>query len=180
MRDDGALDVRVEMGRASFAAADVGFAGTGEVIGRPVVLPGGGSAEITTVSIANPHCVVFVDRLDRRDFLKRAPQLCEHEAFAQGTNVQFVTAWPPDALEIWIWERGVGETLASGSSACAAAAAAVRGGLLQPGPIEVRMRGGTAAVEVNDSFGIRLRGPARMVFSAEIAVDQLTAWGEAV
>jgi diaminopimelate epimerase len=176
-RDDGALDVRAEMGIASFNGADVGFDGAREVIGHTLALPGGGTADVTTVSMANPHCVVFVNRLDRTDFLHRAPQLCTHRAFAYGTNVQFASVFEPDALEIWIWERGVGETLASGSSACAAAAAAVRRGLLQPGPIEVRMRGGTADIEVGDKYSVRLRGPARMVFRARIPRRQVQAWG---
>jgi len=176
-RPDGSLDIRVEMGRASFAAADVGFAGTGEIIGRTVALEGGMEAGITTVSMANPHCVVFVDRLDSDDFRARAPRLCTHEAFANGTNVQFVTTYEPAALEIWIWERGVGETLASGSSACAAAAAAVRRGFLPAGRIEVRMRGGIADVEVGDAYAIRLRGPARSVFSARVPQSLVDAWG---
>jgi diaminopimelate epimerase len=176
-RPDGALDVRAEMGRASFAADSVGFAGSGEIIARPLDLPDGASAAITTVSMANPHCVVFVERLDREDFLHRAPLLCTHDAFVHGTNVQFATVFEPASLEIWIWERGVGETLASGSSACAAAAAAVRRGFLRPGPIEVRMRGGTADIEVGDTYSIRLRGPARMVFSASIPEGMVRAWG---
>jgi diaminopimelate epimerase len=175
-REDGSLDVRAEMGRASFAAAAVGFAGSGEIIGQPLDLPGGGSAAITTVSMANPHCVVFVERLDRDDFQHRAPLLCTHEAFAQGTNVQFATVFEPASIEIWIWERGVGETLASGSSACAAAAAAVRRGFLRPGHIEVRMRGGAADIEVGDNYSIRLRGPAHMVFSAQIPERLVRAW----
>lgn len=175
-REDGSLDIRAEMGRASFRAADVDFSGRGEVVGETISLPSGGTAEITTVSMANPHCVVFVDRLDRKDFLHRAPQLCTHPSFARGTNVQFAAVYEPDALEIWIWERGVGETLASGSSACAAAAAAVRRGRLRPGPIEVRMRGGTADVEVGDTFAIRLRGPARMLFSAGIPAEVVAWW----
>jgi diaminopimelate epimerase len=176
-REDGGVVVRAEMGRASFDAASVGFAGSGEIIAQPIDLPDGVTADITTVSMANPHCVVFVDRFDRDEFLKRAPQLCTHERFAHGTNVQFATVPGPGSLDIHIWERGVGETLASGSSACAAAAAAVRLGLLRPGPIEVRMRGGIADVDVGDTYAIRLRGPARMVFAARIPPSQVAAWG---
>ena len=175
-RQDGVLDVRAEMGRATFNGADVGFNDAHEVIGRLLELPAGGSAEITTVSMANPHCVVFTERLDRDDFLLRAPQLCTHASFERGTNVQFARVLGPAALEVWIWERGVGETLASGSSACAVAAAAVRRGFIQPGHVEVRMQGGIAEIEINDSFGVRLRGPARMVFAAEVQAGQLEEW----
>jgi diaminopimelate epimerase len=178
VREDGALDVRVEMGRASFRAEDVGCtAFAGEVIGRPLLLADGREAVIHTVSVSNPHCVVFVDRLERADFLARAPQLCTHAVFARGTNVQFARVAGAQTLEVWIWERGAGETLASGSSACAAAAAAVRKGLLAPGKIDVHMQGGSADIEVSDAFAIRLRGPAGMIYRAEIEPRQLEAWG---
>jgi diaminopimelate epimerase len=177
----GALDIRVEMGRASFRGADVGFyapdvADNTEVLGRTLALPKGGHAEINTVSLSNPHCVVLVDALDRDDFLVRAPQLCTHSAFSRGTNVQFARVVSDDVLEILIWERGVGETLASGSSACAAAAAAVRRARLPSGRIDVRMNGGTAEIEVLAEYEIRLRGPARMIYRADITPAALAAW----
>jgi diaminopimelate epimerase len=180
-RDGGALDIRVEMGRASFRGADAGFhapdvADNTEVLGHTLALPKGGLAEINTVSLSNPHCVVLVDALDRDDFLARAPQLCTHSAFSRGTNVQFARVVSDNRLEILIWERGVGETLASGSSACAAAAAAVRRGRLPSGRIDVRMNGGTAEIEVLDEYEIRLRGPARMIYRADVTPAALTAW----
>lgn len=164
----GVLQVRVEMGRASFLGRDAGFTPEpGEALGSRLPLAGGASAEVNPVSLSNPHCVVFVDTLDRSDFLARAPQLCTHPAFPAGTNVQFARVAGPGAIELWIWERGAGETQASGSSACAAAAAAVRRGLLQPGQIEARMPGGSAQVSVRDDFSIELRGPAQLIYEAE-------------
>jgi diaminopimelate epimerase len=177
------LDIRVEMGKASFRGSDVAFQSADvtegmEVVGRTIQLTAGGEAEINTVSLGNPHCVVLVENLDRQDFLLRAPQLCTHNAFAHGTNVQFAHVLDDRVVEILIWERGVGETLASGSSACAAACAAVRRGLMPYGRKEVRMTGGTAEVEVLDEYDVRLRGPARMVYRAEVTPAALTAWGE--
>jgi diaminopimelate epimerase len=177
VRTDGALDIRVEMGRASFRGEDVGFTPVaGDVIDHELLLSDGRTARITTVSMSNPHCVVFVDALERADFLARAPQLCTHTAFARGTNVQFARIVGEHVLEILIWERGVGETLASGSSACAAAAAAVRRGLLSSGRIEVRMNGGTAEVDIADNWAVRLRGPARMLFDATIDDALIDSW----
>lgn len=165
----GVVQVRVEMGRASFRGGDAGFTPVpGEAVGSTVDLPGGGRAEITPVSLSNPHCVVFVDELDRADFLARAPLLCTHEAFPAGTNVQFARVPETGVVELWIWERGAGETLASGSSACAVAAAAVRRGLAPAGAFEARMPGGTAHVTVHPDFDIELRGPAQMVYTAEM------------
>lgn len=171
------LDIHVEMGTAKFEGAAVNFLPeSGMVIDYTLTLPGGGEAVINTVSLSNPHCVVFVDSLDRADFLERAPKLCTHSGFANGTNVQFARVAGPSELELWIWERGAGETLASGSSACAATAAAVHKGLLQPGNILARMQGGNAEIGITEGFAVTLRGPARIVYRAEVPVGQLAAW----
>jgi diaminopimelate epimerase len=165
----GAVMVRVEMGRARFDGALIGFEPEpGEALDHDLALPGGGAAAVNTVYLGNPHCVVFVDELERRDFLARAPQLCTHAAFAAGTNVQFARVPGPRELEAWIWERGVGETLASGSSACAVAAAAVRRGFVQPGPFVVQMRGGSVEVTVDDEFEVELLGPAQIVYEGTV------------
>jgi diaminopimelate epimerase len=146
------------------------------VLGLDLPLPAGGTAEINTVSLANPHCVVFVDALDRTDFLARAPQLCTHEAFAEGTNVQFARVAGPRLLEAWIWERGAGETLASGSSASAVACAAVRRGFVAPGTFEVRMLGGSVDVEVSDTYDVVLTGPAQIVYRGTVLPETLSGW----
>lgn len=167
--DDGSLMVRVDIGRASFRGDAVGFRPVpDEALGFDLPLGDGDSAEINTVSMSNPHCVVFVPQLEREDFLRRAPRLCTHEAFAAGTNVQFARVAGPSELEVWIWERGAGETLASGSSACAVAAAAVRRGLAAAGTFRVSMRGGNARVDVSPEFDITLRGPARIVYEGRL------------
>jgi diaminopimelate epimerase len=167
----GALLIRVELGRALFVGESVGYRrAQGEVLGEWLGLPPGRRARITTVSLANPHCVVFVDRLDREDFLARAPLLCTHEAFVAGTNVQFarVVDRAQRIIEAWIWERGAGETLASGSSASAVVAAAVRRRFAEPGTFDVRMPGGSVEVEIDAEFQVRLLGPAQIVFTGEL------------
>jgi diaminopimelate epimerase len=165
----GAVLIRVRMGRATFAGADVGFLPErGIVRDFELQLPSGGNALVNTVSLGNPHCVVFQADLRRSDFLERAPQLCTHAAFSAGTNVQFARVIGPRELEAWIWERGAGETLASGSSACAVAAAAVSRGDVQPGQFVVNMQGGSVEVTVSDDFAVELLGPATMVYQAEL------------
>jgi diaminopimelate epimerase len=175
---DGVLLVRADIGRATFRGSDVNFTPwSGDVFDWEVPLAGGEIAEVNTVSLSNPHCVVFVTELDRADFLRRAPQLCTHTAFAAGTNVQFARVTGPRAIEAWIYERGVGETLASGSSACAVAAAAVRRGLAQPGSLEVRMRGGRVDVEIGQEFDVILRGPAQVVYRGWLTPGTVQSWG---
>jgi diaminopimelate epimerase len=171
---EGAVRIRVRMGRAVFDGAAVSFTpNAGETFDYELPLADGATARINTVSLSNPHCVVFVDALERSDFLARAPQLCTHTAFAAGTNVQLARVLGPNDLEAWIWERGAGETLASGSSACAVTAAAVRRGFITPGTHTVHMLGGNAQVTVDENYGIELVGPAQIVYEARLLKDVL-------
>ncbi len=170
----GQLMIRAEMGRATFNGRDVDFTPSpGETLDYELDLGDGLSARINTVSLSNRHCVVFVDTLERADYDARAPRLCTHPSFAEGTNVQLARVVDDRTLEAWIWERGAGETLASGSSSCAVAAAAVRRGFVQPGTFRVLMPGGHTEVEISPEYDVTLLGPAGMVFSGEMSLDVL-------
>lgn len=159
----GSLMIRVAIGRAEFS-------GEHEIAMR------NGTARVNPVSLSNPHCVVFVDELRREDFLERAPQCCRHSFFPKGTNVQWARVIDECTVEAWIWERGVGETLASGSSASAVAAAAVHKGLVKPGLIEVRMLGGSAEIEVSPDYAVKLRAPAQIVLEGSVLPAVALSW----
>jgi diaminopimelate epimerase len=162
---DGVLQVEVEMGTASFRSADVGLAGPDrETEHEALELVSGDVVRINTVSVGNPHCVVFQDELDVEALRRRAPELSGHPAFERGVNVQFAVATGADEVEAWVWERGAGETRASGSSACAVAAAAVRRGLVSDRRITVRMPGGALSVEVREDWSVLLGGPVEAVY----------------
>ena len=166
---DGVFDVKVQMGRASFRSRDVGLVGPDrEMDVEMLELPAGDRVTANPVSLGNPHCVIFEDVLDSEELRRRAPQIATHPWFAKGVNVQFARATGPAVLELWVWERGAGETLASGSSACAAAAVAVRRGLVSERQVTVRMPGGTLQVEVGTDFSLELRGPVETVCRAEL------------
>jgi len=167
--DDGVLDVEAEMGRASFLSGDVGLAGPDRMTDdEPLELPAGDRVLINTVSIGNPHAVVFVDELDVEDLRRRAPQISTHDAFERGTNVQFVRAEGGSTVDALVWERGAGETSASGSSACAVAAASVRRGLVSARQVTVRMPGGALQVHVRDDYTLLLRGPVENVYEGRL------------
>jgi diaminopimelate epimerase len=173
--DEGVLVVDAEMGTASFRSADVGLRGPDRETENEVLeLEAGDRVAINTVSVGNPHAVVFQDELDPEDLRRRAPQICMHPDFARGTNVQFARAAGPGAVEAWVWERGAGETSASGSSACAVAAAAVRRGMVAERRVEVRMPGGALSVEVRDDWSLLLRGPVEGVYEGTLT-DGMTA-----
>jgi diaminopimelate epimerase len=171
---EGVLSVEAEMGTASFRSADVALAGPDrETENELLELDGGDRVAINTVSVGNPHCVVFADDLDPATLRRLAPQISTHPSFARGTNVQFARAAGPGRVEAWVWERGAGETSASGSSACAVAAAAVRRGLVAERGVEVRMPGGPLRVEVREDWSLVLNGPVEDVYHGELSAGMV-------
>lgn len=167
-RTESGVRVEVDMGTASFRSSAVGLAGPDrEVEGEILELASGDRMPFNTVSLGNPHCVIFEDVVDEEDLRRRGPQVSTHPWFERGTNVQFARVTDAGTVQAWIWERGAGETLASGSSACAVAAVAVRRGLVQQREVRVEMPGGTLDVVVREDWSIVQRGPAEAVFRAE-------------
>ena len=119
------------------------------------------SIRVIALSVGNPQCIVLTDRLDEAMFRKLGPELAVHEAFPDGTNVEFVEVERPDRIRILIWERGVGPTTASGTGACASAvAAAAHGGAARS--MDVVSPGGSQHVEWKDD-GIYLTGWAEII-----------------
>jgi diaminopimelate epimerase len=129
---------------------------------------GGERIELTPVSVGNPHAVVRLES-ERDDLLRLGPQIERHERFPDRTNVQLVRVEDANTLAVLVWERGAGETSASGSSAVAAAAAAVANGWCES-PVTVRMPGGELRVELDDEARITLVGPAEEICSGELRV----------
>ncbi len=125
------------------------------------------------VSMGNPHAVAFVAADEDAEGLARTlgPQIENDPLFAEGTNVEFARVTDSGAITLWVWERGCGITDACGTGACATAAAAVAQGLRPSDtPIEVRLPGGalTIVVPADDGAGVRMGGPARVVYRGEI------------
>ena len=170
---DGRVDfVSVEMGRATFRAPEIPMNGPDrDVVGVPLQLSDGTALTVTAVSVGNPHCVTFVERLDEAAARRLGPLLESHPAFPNRTNVQFARVVGRDAVDILIWERGAGFTLASGSSSCGAAAAAVRNGRCDPGRVRVRMPGGELIVEVRPDWSLLLEGPVEEVYTGTLTAE---------
>ncbi len=170
-RRGDASAVTVEMGRATFRPAALPCVLTiEELIEQPIDVAGQ-SLTFTGVSVGNPHCVMFKpagQSWSREDLLKFGPALENHFIFPKRTNVQLAVPTGPRELYILIWERGAGETQASGSSSCAAASAAVRLGLVKS-PVSVKMPGGRLNIDVAADFGLTMKGPV-----AEIARGSLS------
>jgi len=149
--------------------ADMGVA----EVGAELLLPGPGEAQarrFVRVSVGNPHAVSF-EPFGDGDIAAIGP-VVEHMV-AGGTNVELCRATADDRLDVVVWERGVGLTRACGTGACAVAAAAAARGLVGHGaPVEVRLPGGSLVVTVSQARrALTVRGPARRVFSGQMAVD---------
>ena len=122
--------------------------------------------ELTAVSVGNPHAVVRLDA-GRDDLLRLGPLIEHHERFPERTNVQLVRVDGSNELSVLVWERGAGETSASGSSAVAAAAAAVTNGWCES-PVTVHMPGGELRVDLDDETRITLIGPAEEICEGQL------------
>ena len=164
-RHGDASAVTVEMGQATFKPAALPCTmAVDELIQQPIDAAGR-ALSFMGVSVGNPHCVVFKqagESWSREDLLKLGPVLENHSLFPKRTNVQLAVPTGPKEIFILIWERGAGETQASGSSSCAAASAAVRLGLVKS-PVTVKMPGGTLNIEVAKDFSLTMKGPVAEV-----------------
>lgn len=151
----------VHMGRATFKPEALPCTlEVDELIEQPISAAGE-LLTFTGVSIGNPHSVIFRPSnrpWSRDDLLRLGPALTTHPVFPRGVNVQLARLTGPHSVFILIWERGAGETTASGSSSCAVAGAAVRLGLVTP-PVTVESPGGELLIDVDDAFDLKMTGP---------------------
>lgn len=148
--DHGAR-VSIAMGRARFLT-----------LTEPQVVIEGVALELHAVSMGNPHCVVFVDSPTAALAKQFGPLIERLTLFPDRTNVQFVRVLNRQQIEVQIWERGVGYTLSSGTSSCAAAAVARQLGLVEA-QVEVHMPGGVIAIELDADYQVQMQGPVGRV-----------------
>jgi diaminopimelate epimerase len=125
----------------------------------------------TATSMGNPHCTFFVKNAEEIELEDLGPLFENNSLFPEGTNVQVVSLLAKNHLRMRVWERGVGHTLASGSSACASAVAAARKGLTGK-TVKVDLDGGQLQIDWQDS-GVWMSGPTRHVFSGELSQEFL-------
>ena len=169
--DDGGT-VRVEMGRVTFWSDEIPVTGSRREVLNETLSVGGRSFTFCAAAIGNPHCVLPLPEISG-DLAKQFGPLIEtHPSFPNRTNVQFLKVLDRRNIEIEIWERGAGHTLASGSSSSAAAAVARRLGLCDSS-ITVHMPGGTLAIEIRPDFDILMTGPVTKVAEGEMSEELL-------
>ncbi|MCI9122221.1 MAG: carbamoyl-phosphate synthase large subunit [Oscillibacter sp.] len=166
------LTLHTTGGKVTSAAVDMGRASLdvpGFPKGRDVPLQiDGETVRVTFVDVGNPHCVVFCGQVDAVDLETLGPLLEHADIFPERVNVEFIRVVNPSTIKMRVWERGSGETLACGTGACAAAAAAIANGLCtQDRDITVRAKGGELLVRFTGQEAT-LTGDARQVYTGEL------------
>jgi diaminopimelate epimerase len=155
-----AQSITVDMGRPTFR---------GDL---PSLDVAGEHLDVVALSIGNPHCVVFRDTLDVTELRRLGPAIEAHPAFANRTNVQLARALDRHTVELLIWERGAGETHASGSSSCAVVAAAHHQGRIDADQdVTARMPGGELRIRIDDASRLWLSGPVEEIASITLSPD---------
>jgi diaminopimelate epimerase len=175
---DGGKMVRVEMGKVSFASDRIPVVGPKREVLNEKIIVGGREFTFCAATIGNPHCVLPLPEINAKLAHEFGPLLETHANFQNRTNVQFLKVLDRANIQIEIWERGAGYTLASGSSSSAAAAVAHKLGLCDRN-ISVHMPGGVIAIEIGNEFAIRMTGGVTKVseglISPEIFGEKLPA-----
>jgi len=161
IKDHGRL-ISVAMGRVSFDSAKIPVVGAPrEVINEKLTIQGR-TFTFCAATIGNPHCVIPLPEISPELAKQYGPAIEVHPNFPRKTNVQFLKVRDRANLQIEIWERGAGYTLASGSSSSASAAVAHKLGLVDR-HVTVHMPGGQIGIEIGDGFSIMMTGPVNQV-----------------
>lgn len=163
-RQQGAL-VSVNMGHPMLNWDDVPLAREMDTLHLPL------EGQPTATGMGNPHCTFFVENADAIDLAQLGPKFEHDPLFPERTNVQFAHVLGENCLRMRVWERGVGVTLASGSSSCATAVAAARLGLTGP-KVEIQLDGGSIHIDWRED-GVWMTGATMHVFDGQLTVQFL-------
>ena len=165
--------VSVEMGQVSFDSAKIPVTGPAREVLNETILVAGQDYRYCAASIGNPHCIVLTDQVTAELARNIGPVIETAERFPHRTNVQLMEIIDSNNIKIEIWERGVGYTLASGSSSCAAAAVAHRLGYCDQ-QITVHCAGGDIDINIANEFFITMTGAVSKICDGELAPEMFT------
>lgn len=169
---DGKVSVvRVDMGKPELRAEEVPVISQhDEVVNEPFEI-NGKTYNVTCVSMGNPHAVVFMKEINSLDLAQTGPYFECDGRFPKRTNTEFVRIIDRDHIQMRVWERGTGETLACGTGCCASAVASVLNGLTDR-KVDVSLLGGNIEIEWDEKSGdVFMTGPAETVFDGEIEIN---------
>ena len=166
--EDGAVQlVKVDMGQPRLKRSEIPMKGeeSEQVVKEPLNVAGE-EFEVTCVSMGNPHCVIFVDDADEAPVRELGPKIETHDLFPEDINVEFIEVVNEEELEMRVWERGAGVTIACGTGACGSTVAAILNDLTQR-KVTVHLLGGDLVIEWADDDHVYMSGPATEVFTGD-------------
>ncbi|MFH0977280.1 MAG: diaminopimelate epimerase [Spirochaetota bacterium] len=165
--------IKIDMGTVTFKSNEIPVSGkVREIINEPLLVKGN-SYNITCLSIGNPHCVILLNDISEEKAREIGPLIENNVIFPNRINVQLLKIIDRQNINIEIWERGAGYTLASGSSSCAAACAANKLGLVDK-KIRVNMQGGYLEIEIDESGHIQMIGHVSAVMEGNFSREMRT------
>lgn len=164
-------NVEVDMGKIEFSPDKIPVKmDMDRIVNVPAEIAGE-SYQITCLSVGNPHCVVFVDDIEKLDVAKLGPKFETDPLFPERVNTEFVRVLDDHTLRMRVWERGSGETWECGTGACAAAVAAIENGYCRRGEeITVKLRAGELKIRYGDDGSVSLYGNAVKVFEGDVEI----------
>ncbi len=171
---DGGKMARVEMGKVSFDSEKIPVTGAKREVINEKISVGGREFVFCAATIGNPHCVLPLPEISAQLAHEFGPKLEVHPNFPRKTNVQFLKVIDRANIQIEIWERGAGYTLASGSSSSASAAVAHKLGLVDR-KVSVHCPGGSIQIEIRDGFDILMTGSVTRVANGVISPEMFAA-----
>jgi diaminopimelate epimerase len=164
--------VTVEMGRVRFSSGAIPVVGPEREVVNEAIVVDGREFLYSAATIGNPHCVVTNAEVTAQEACRIGPLLENHPNFPKRTNVQLLKVIDRSTIQLEIWERGAGYTLASGSSSSAAASVAHRLGLVDS-DITVCMPGGSLSISLTDSYDVTMTGPVTRIAVGELYAEAL-------
>jgi len=170
VKDDTASLIRINMGKVTFVSNEIPVAGSQREVVDESLNVRGTAYQVTCLSIGNPHCVIPMNEVSEAKAREIGPFIEHHKMFPNRINMQIVKVLDRANIDIRIWERGAGYTLASGSSSCAAACAVHRLGLAD-GNVTVHMPGGQLHIEIADDGEVFMTGPVEGTFEGTFHDD---------
>lgn len=167
--EDGKVKtVKVDMGSPELKPANIPVVAGGDTAIDVPIIVDGKEYHMTCVSMGNPHAIVYIDDVQGLDIVAVGPKFENHERFPKRVNTEFVKVLDRNTVEMRVWERGSGETLACGTGACAVAVACILNGLTED-KVTVKLLGGDLQIEWDRQTNkVYMTGPAEVSFEGEI------------
>ncbi|MCC5947304.1 MAG: diaminopimelate epimerase [Nitriliruptoraceae bacterium] len=174
-RDQRVTQVAVDMGMPVWAPSDIPFdTDTPDATVHEIAPDSGASVQLSVVSMGNPHGVVLVEDVRSAPVRTLGPALEMHTRFPKGANIGFATVRDRGTIDLRVWERGVGETQACGTGACAAVVTLQRRDLLGD-DVTVHLPGGTLQIHHEPGGTVTMTGPATLIARASLDAAWLAA-----